>query len=184
MVFAMARGASRCGASRGARDAVGKHWQAAVPVVHAARRRASESLDDTPHRLRLPSYPTGRMDDPYGSLSPLLGISRHLNHGAVVARSRKREDTKAIGCSGRRQIRLPRSTTTCCKKTRTCFSVPLRLRGSSLAQDQIADRGEEGMVPIAQGVHDREMMQPGHFDHQRPQARGPPGGNEFRLLAK
>ncbi len=26
------------------------------------------------HRLRLPSYPTGRMDDPYGSLSSLLGI--------------------------------------------------------------------------------------------------------------
>ncbi len=26
------------------------------------------------HRPRLPSYPTSRMDDPYGSLSPLLGI--------------------------------------------------------------------------------------------------------------
>ena len=33
-----------------------------------------ESLDDTEHRLRHPSYPTDRMDDPYGSLSPLLGI--------------------------------------------------------------------------------------------------------------
>ena len=27
------------------------------------------------HRQRLPSYPTDRMDDPYGSLSSLLGIS-------------------------------------------------------------------------------------------------------------
>ena len=27
-----------------------------------------------PHRLRLPSYPTGRMADPYGSLSSLLGM--------------------------------------------------------------------------------------------------------------
>ncbi len=27
------------------------------------------------HRLRLPFCPTSRMDDPYGSLSPLLGIS-------------------------------------------------------------------------------------------------------------
>ena len=44
------------------------------PVVHAARRSASESLDDAPHRQHLPSYPTGRMDDPYGSLLSLLGI--------------------------------------------------------------------------------------------------------------
>ena len=57
------------------RDDVRKPWKAAVPVVHAARRRASESLDDAPHRQRLPSYPTDRMDDPYGSLSSLLGIT-------------------------------------------------------------------------------------------------------------
>ena len=31
------------------------------------------------HRPRLPSYPTDRMDDPYGSLSPLLGISSGLD---------------------------------------------------------------------------------------------------------
>ena len=37
-------------------------------------RSASESLDDAPHRRRFPSYPTGRMDDPYGSLLSLLGI--------------------------------------------------------------------------------------------------------------
>ena len=37
-------------------------------------RRASESLDDAPHRPWLPSYPTDRGDDPYESLSPLLGI--------------------------------------------------------------------------------------------------------------
>ncbi len=40
---------------------------------------ASESLDDVPHRLRLPSYPpvgpTHRLPDLYGSLSTLLGMS-------------------------------------------------------------------------------------------------------------
>ncbi len=40
--------------------------------------RASESLDDVPHRPRLPSYPpvgpTHRLRDLYGSLSALLGI--------------------------------------------------------------------------------------------------------------
>ncbi len=35
---------------------------------------ASESLDDVPHRLRLPSYPADRLRDLYGSLSALLGI--------------------------------------------------------------------------------------------------------------
>ncbi len=41
---------------------------------------ASESLDDVPHRLRLPSYPpvgpTDRLPDLYGSLSTLLGIRK------------------------------------------------------------------------------------------------------------
>ncbi len=44
--------------------------------------RASESLDDVPHRPRLPSYPpvgppvgpTHRLPDLYGSLSALLGL--------------------------------------------------------------------------------------------------------------
>ena len=40
---------------------------------------ASESLDDVPHRPRLPCYPpvgpTDRLPDLYGSLSALLGIS-------------------------------------------------------------------------------------------------------------
>jgi len=48
--------------------------------------RASESLADVPHRLRLPSYPpvgpTHRLHDLYGSLSALLGIRPHP--GAVV----------------------------------------------------------------------------------------------------
>ncbi len=35
---------------------------------------ASGSLDDGPHRLRLPSYPVDRPRDLYGSLSALLGI--------------------------------------------------------------------------------------------------------------
>ncbi len=32
-----------------------------------------------------PSYPTGRMDDPYGSLSPLLGISPENSKNRVGA---------------------------------------------------------------------------------------------------
>ncbi len=48
-------------------------WEAALRVAYAARRRASERLDDVPHRRRRPSYPTGRLRDLYGSLSTLLG---------------------------------------------------------------------------------------------------------------
>ncbi len=39
---------------------------------------ASESLDDVPHRQRLPSYPADRLPDLYESLSALLGI--RLDH--------------------------------------------------------------------------------------------------------
>ncbi len=56
------------------RDAVRKPWETAVPVAQANRRRASESLADVPHRLRLSSYPADRLRDLYGSLSTLLGI--------------------------------------------------------------------------------------------------------------
>jgi len=62
------------GTSEAVRDAVRKPWQAAVPVPHSACRRASKSLDDAPHHLRLFSYPTDRMGDPYGSFSSVLGI--------------------------------------------------------------------------------------------------------------
>ena len=48
------------------------------PVARANRRRASESLDDVPHRPRLPSYPADRLPDLYGSLSALLGIREGL----------------------------------------------------------------------------------------------------------
>ena len=44
------------------------------PVGQANRRRASESLDDVPHRLRLASYPADRLPDLYGSLSTRHGI--------------------------------------------------------------------------------------------------------------
>ncbi len=48
---------------------------------------ASESLDDAPHRPRLPSYtpggppggPTDRLPGLYGSLSTLLGMSRRAH---------------------------------------------------------------------------------------------------------
>ena len=53
--------------------------ETAVPVGQANRRRASGSLDDVPHRLRLPCYPPvgpcDRLPDLYGSLSTLLGIT-------------------------------------------------------------------------------------------------------------
>ncbi len=56
-----------------------KPWETAVPVAQANRQRAngraSESLTDVPHRLRLPSYPADRLPDLYGSLSALLGIT-------------------------------------------------------------------------------------------------------------
>ena len=68
------RVARRCGASQAMRDAVRKPWEAAVPVARANRRRASESLDDVPHRPRLPSYPADRPRDLYGSLIRTFGI--------------------------------------------------------------------------------------------------------------
>jgi len=58
------------------RDAVRKPWEAAVPVAQANRRRASESLADVPHRLRLPSCPADRPHDLYGSIIRTFGISR------------------------------------------------------------------------------------------------------------
>ncbi len=52
------------------------------PGAQANRRRASESLDDVPHRLRLPSYPpvgpTDRLPDLYGSLSRTFGVTAQL----------------------------------------------------------------------------------------------------------
>ena len=58
---------------------------------------ASESLDDANARQRLPSYPTDR-DDPYGSLSSLLGIipNRRCQSGCLrTAVTRKRRDFPA-----------------------------------------------------------------------------------------
>ncbi len=40
-----------------------KPWEAAAPVARANRRRASESLDDVPHRRQLSSYPADRPHD-------------------------------------------------------------------------------------------------------------------------
>ncbi len=44
------------------------------------RRKA---LTMSRHRLRPASYPTGRLGDPYGSLSPFLGISRLTSDNAA-----------------------------------------------------------------------------------------------------
>ncbi len=59
----LARRDSRVLGHIGARGAVRKPWEAAVPVAWANRRRASESLADVPHRPRLPSYPADRPRD-------------------------------------------------------------------------------------------------------------------------
>ena len=42
-------------------------------VATGKRRRASATLDDEPHRLRLASYPALPGNDPYESLPALLG---------------------------------------------------------------------------------------------------------------
>ncbi len=66
--------AQRCGTSGAMCDAARKPWETAVPVARANRRRASGSLADVPHRLRLPSYPADRPRDLYGSLLRTFGI--------------------------------------------------------------------------------------------------------------
>ncbi len=74
----------RCGVPRAARDAVRKPpskrlGEAAVPVARANRRIASVSLDDAPHRPRLPSCPSDRPRDLYGSILRTFGIDgRHF----------------------------------------------------------------------------------------------------------
>ncbi len=66
--------------------------------------RASESLDDVPHRLRLSSYPPDgpmdRLPDLYGSLSTLLGITLRFNFEATRSLRRRR-----FGPAGARPIR-------------------------------------------------------------------------------
>ncbi len=58
---------------RGPREAA---VPARTPVASAFRRRASESLDDAPHRPRLPCLTRRKADTGlYGSLSLILGIS-------------------------------------------------------------------------------------------------------------
>ena len=63
---------------------------------------ASESLDDAPHRPRLPSYPpvgpTDRLRDLYGSLSALLGI-RFAEFGQPVP-DIQQTDSRAARRSG------------------------------------------------------------------------------------
>ncbi len=61
-------------ASQDAGNDVREPRQAAVPVASAYRRRASGSLDDAPHRPRLPSYPAKSGRDLYGPLSLILGM--------------------------------------------------------------------------------------------------------------
>ncbi len=73
-LLARSRTSQRCGVSSDVRDAVQKPCEAAVSVAYAARQRASENLDDAPHRLRISSCPTDRISDLYGSFFVQLGI--------------------------------------------------------------------------------------------------------------
>ena len=74
--FSARRG--RCRASQVVRNDVRRPRQVAVPVASARRWRASESLDDTLYRPRLPSYPAKRGNDLHGFLSPKFGIRARL----------------------------------------------------------------------------------------------------------
>ncbi len=77
----------RCGASRAMRDAARPRGRKPRPasIGEAAFGRAGEppgaleSLDDAPHRPRLPSYPADRPRDLYGSLSTRFGITASLH---------------------------------------------------------------------------------------------------------
>ncbi len=77
------------------------------PVGQANRRRASESLDDVPHRSRLPCYPPGgpsdRPRDLYGSLSTLLGISARLEPPGSAGTKIARKMPEAFGEGNRRR---------------------------------------------------------------------------------
>ncbi len=83
-----------------------KPWEAAVPVAQANRQRAngraSESLDDVPHRPQLPSYPADRLPDLYGSLSTRLGMSSRGRLGSRSVPSLARVNIRSIN---RRQWR-------------------------------------------------------------------------------
>ncbi len=113
----------RCGASR-ATGPVHKHWaarpgarkppstrigEAAVPVARANRRwaypGASGSLDDAPHRPRLPSCPppgpTDRPSDLYESLLRIIGIMPWFR------RSRAGRAVLAMRSAGARRRQAP-----------------------------------------------------------------------------
>ncbi len=74
------------------------------PVAWANRQRAtgraSGSLDEVPHRLRLPSYPADRLPDLYGSLSTLLGISAR-GRGTLYQKSRGQAKAQRLRRTGR-----------------------------------------------------------------------------------
>ena len=61
---------------------------AALRVAAAYRRRASGSLADALHRLRLPSYPAKSGHDLYGCLSSILGIKPSLRSLSAAKRRR------------------------------------------------------------------------------------------------
>jgi len=58
-----------------------------IAALDAARRRASESLDDAGHRLQLPSCPTGRIRDLYGPSSAILGMSQAFRLACIQTNS-------------------------------------------------------------------------------------------------
>ncbi len=170
------------------RDAVRKPWETAVPVVQANRRRASESLDDVPHRLRLPSYPADRLHDLYGSLSTLLGMSqREAASRFGIAREtvkkmlrhseppgyRRRERAKRLKLDpyiGIIDQYLNEDRTRHCKQRHTAKRIFDRLRGEhgfeggyTIVKDYVREyrrRRREMFVPLANPVLAGSMLNP------------------------
>ena len=102
-VFGQERVARRCGATRAMRDAVRKPsleaWGEATSGRVGEPPGASGSLDDAPHRPRLPSCQADRPRDLYGSLSVQLGIIGADGFFATIRASASLSSTSAVNRS-------------------------------------------------------------------------------------
>ncbi len=160
----------RCGTSEAIRPisklwAVRKPWEAAVPVAQANRRRASESLDDVPHRPRLPSDPplgpTHRLPDLYGSLSTLLGIMLISGHDFLAPPVRAgRPASLAVGCA--RRSAKPREYAGQRRLRRCPRRVPTTLRGPFDGEATGVSTGKRSCPGEARGPPRRDSRSAQH----------------------
>ena len=126
----------RCRASQVVRNDARRPRQAAVPVASARRWRASESLDDTLYRPRLPSYPAKRGNDLHGFLSPKFGMThtgRSSSRGVAREASTRPSSSRGAmaiqptGCSPSKAINpgaIGRSTSARIAARRRPFTAP------------------------------------------------------------